>query len=333
MNGVNEINNIYIKRTLNVIKENPELTGFYSYLTSSGKSVLTINHYVYSALRLLKISGKSPNELVLDDFTKFMHVATYKEDGSQYTAGYTIEQYHGIKNYGDYLKATHVISENPMDYVKRPRDIESQETIQKREKGYLTSDEIKQVIKNIEKQSEYNFRKLEKPKSKFKYRDLAIITIFLTTGMRCSALTKMDIENINIKEHTIYLTEKGRKVRKYQLSDNVYDILFNWLLERNLFLHNKDIEENAVFISKYGERLKYDGIKEIVKKYTFNINGKHITPHKLRATYGTQLYEATRDIYFVQKAMGHSSPATTERYVRGQNDVTKEASDIMGNLF
>lgn len=333
MNGVNEINNIYVKRTLKVVQDNPELAGFYSYLTSSGKSVLTINHYVYSALRLLKITNKKPNELMLDDFTRFMHEATYKKNGEQYTTSYTIEQYHGIKNYGDYLAATHTISENPMNYVKRPRDIESQETVRKREKGFLTTEEIKEVLDNVRKESEKNFKGFKRPKTKFKHRDMAIMSVFLTTGMRCSALMKLDMSNIDFKEHCLYLTEKGRKVRVYHLADNIWSIFFDWLLERNLFLQRNETEEDAVFINKYGVRMKYDGVKEVVKKYTSDINGKHITPHKLRATYGTQLYEATKDIYFVQRAMGHSSPTTTERYVRGQNDVTKEASDIMGNLF
>ena len=69
-----------------------------------------------------------------------------------------------------------------------------------------------------------------------------------------------------------------------------------------------------------------------MNKYSSNIKGKHITPHKLRATYGTQLYNATGDIYFVQECMGHSNPKTTEIYIRDTKNTTKKASDIMKNL-
>ena len=73
-------------------------------------------------------------------------------------------------------------------------------------------------------------------------------------------------------------------------------------------------------------------IYRVVNKYASNIKGKHITPHKLRATYGTQLYEATKDIYFVQECMKHSNPKTTELYIRGNKNQTKKASDIMRSI-
>ena len=88
----------------------------------------------------------------------------------------------------------------------------------------------------------------------------------------------------------------------------------------------------ALFLNQYGQRMQRDGIKDITTKFAVNIKGKRITPHKLRATYGTQLYEATKDIYFVQKAMGHSGPSVTERYIRGQKGITKTAADIMSKL-
>ena len=71
----------------------------------------------------------------------------------------------------------------------------------------------------------------------------------------------------------------------------------------------------------------------LIKKYSAGIDGKNITPHKLRATYGTQLYNKTGDIYFVQDCMGHHSPKTTENYVREKKQNTKKASDIMSKLM
>jgi integrase len=73
-------------------------------------------------------------------------------------------------------------------------------------------------------------------------------------------------------------------------------------------------------------------IYRIVNKYAANIKDKHITPHKLRATYGTHLYNETKDVYFVQNCMGHSSPKTTETYIRGIKNTTKAASDIMKKI-
>ena len=74
-------------------------------------------------------------------------------------------------------------------------------------------------------------------------------------------------------------------------------------------------------------------ISRVVKKYASEISNKNITPHKLRATYGTQLLKATNDIYFVQDCMGHSNPKTTELYIRGQKQENrKKASEIMSKI-
>ena len=77
-----------------------------------------------------------------------------------------------------------------------------------------------------------------------------------------------------------------------------------------------------------------NAISDVTKKYDVNIKGKCISPHKLRATYGTMLYNKTKDLYFVQKSMGHSSPATTQLYVRDENDRTTEiAANIIEDIL
>ena len=74
-------------------------------------------------------------------------------------------------------------------------------------------------------------------------------------------------------------------------------------------------------------------VYNVIKKYADCIPEKNISPHKLRATYGTQLYNKTGDIYFVQECMGHSNPKTTELYVREKKQNTKKASEIMGKFL
>ena len=109
----------------------------------------------------------------------------------------------------------------------------------------------------------------------------------------------------------------------------VYDI------EEWLSIRAKEIkdDEQALFISNRRRRMDQLSISNVVKKYSKVIEDKHITPHKLRATYGTQLYNETGDIYFVQECMGHSNPKTTELYVRGKKKNMKKASDIMSKML
>lgn len=74
-------------------------------------------------------------------------------------------------------------------------------------------------------------------------------------------------------------------------------------------------------------------VEILINKIGSNINNKHITPHKLRATYATQVYESTHDIYLVSKCLGHANIETTKTYIRGQENKTDVASKIMGNII
>lgn len=328
MTGLDVYNNDNLQIVLNYIQEHPQVKGFYGYLRTD-KSLTTIYHYVKNAQRMLDYVKKNPSDLTFDDYTEYLSYISVKSDGTAVTSSYMIQQYHSLKNYSLYLFETGVSSKHYMQAVKRPKPIESQKTIEKRNNSYLTKEEIKIYLNAVK--NGVGTDKAKACQKKMKARDYAIIMVFLTTGIRESALIKLDVNSINHQNRTLIVTDKGSKVKTYMLNDVAYKAICEWIIYRNIMFSNTD--EDALFLSQYGLRLKRAGLTDIVTKYAVDINGKHITPHKLRATYGTQLYEATRDIYFVQKAMGHSSPATTERYVRGQNDVTKEASDIMGNLF
>ena len=105
-----------------------------------------------------------------------------------------------------------------------------------------------------------------------------------------------------------------------------------WLRKRNEMIPGSEVK--ALFISNRKTRMSRSSVQRLVEKYGANIQGKHMSPHKLRATYGTQLYNATGDIYFVQHCLKHNSPKTSELYVRGnKNTQTKKASEIMGKLI
>lgn len=328
MTGLDVYNNDNLQRVLNYVKEHPKIKGFYGYLKTD-KSLTSIYNYIKIAQNMLDYLNKKPAELTFDDYVEYMAVNSTKDDGTPKTSSFAVLQYHALKNYSTYLFESGVAAKNYMTSIKRPKAIDSQKTIEKRSIGFLTKEELKIYISAVKDGVGSDHAKVCQRRTK--ERDIAIILIFLTTGIRKSAMVKLDVNNIDFEKRVLWVTDKGSKVHAYKLNDATFDAIVSWLNRRKELFGNTN--EEALFLTKYGKRLKDDGIKQIVMKYAVNINGKHITPHKLRATYGTQLYEATKDIYFVQRAMGHSSPSTTERYVRGQNDVTKEASDIMGNLF
>ena len=115
------------------------------------------------------------------------------------------------------------------------------------------------------------------------------------------------------------------------MSDGVLDLARRWLHDRSAKGVSKN--EKALFISSRLGRMHVNSISNVVSKYAKGVKNINFSPHKLRATYGTQLYDKTKDIYLVQQCMGHSSPKTSELYVRGQKNSSRErAADIMAEI-
>lgn len=91
-------------------------------------------------------------------------------------------------------------------------------------------------------------------------------------------------------------------------------------------------DERAFFVSNRGTHITVRAIQLIIRRYSEEVNDK-ITPHKLRATYATLLYQQTRDIYKVSKALGHESTVPTQRYVHYENVNNAENAEIMAEFL
>lgn len=323
MNGVQQYENTIEKRINNIIIAYPSLEGFSNYIHTKG--ALTTNYsYLLHITRFLNKYDKDFNQITFDDYISYL--ASLR----QTTNGYQRCAYFALKRFSEYLVYSRKTSIDYMKDIVAPKNTESIETKEKREIGFLTKEEVDDIFENI-KCGVGNDRAIAKQKE-WKERDLAIMYLFLSTGIRCSAMYKLDINNIDWDDGTLIVIDKGSKVHKYVLSPKVMTALRIWMIRRNELLKGK--EESALFISYRKTRLGNLGIAKIVEKYAYDIKGKHITPHKLRATFGTQLYNETRDIKFVQDQMGHSNPKTTELYIRGNRDADRQkAADIMSKFL
>ena len=163
-------------------------------------------------------------------------------------------------------------------------------------------------------------------------RDLLMIQIFLTTGMRCSALYRLDVDSLDLKRGTLATIDKGGQVQLHHLSESVIETARKWMEERK----DKGVsdDEKALFISNRLTRMHVNSIAKVVDKYASHVKNTKFSPHKLRATYGTHVYNKTKDVYLVQQCMGHSNPKTSELYIRGQKNASREkASGIMDSLL
>lgn len=313
----NEKIDVYIDKN----SDKPYLNGYRHFINDSAST--TVYNYLRHVCSFMNYCKKDIKDLDLDDFT--IYLSSIKNT----TQSYQIVAYAALKKFSMYLLASNKNISNPMQYIKRPKFKESKETIDKRNIGYLEKKEIKKYLNAVVNGA--GTERATNRQKNWKERDLLIVLIFLNTGMRCSALCKLDVENIDITNKKLYTVDKGDVLQEYDLSEEIITHVINWINKRKVLLG--DINEKALFISNRRERMSQFAVSSVVNKYADNIKGKHITPHKLRATYGTQIYEATGDLYLTQQCMGHKNPKTTELYIRGQEENIREvASGIMSKL-
>ena len=319
MTGKDDYNNKFNRMSLRRIeKSDPDwhLFGFYNSLVIK-RSYKTAYEYLGYVIDFLEKYVDDVRQIDVDCYYGYM--ASIKNSSSSKQIG----AYHSLQKYSKYLKSKG-LCEDYMQYIDRPKFFEDQKTIDKREKGFLTKSETKKMFDNLEKQYKNDI---------WKTRNYAILIIFLSTGIRCSALYKLDVEDVDLHEKTITVYEKGGKNRVINIPDQTADAIKKWLEYRSLLIGDNSTE-NALIISTRKRRMDAGSIYYLIKKVGEIVTGKNITPHKLRATYGTQLYSITKDLFFVQSCMGHSSPKTTEIYIRGQkSDISKKAANIMGGFI
>ncbi len=159
-----------------------------------------------------------------------------------------------------------------------------------------------------------------------KVRDVAIMTLLLGTGLRVSECVGLNINDVDFKTNAIKVTRKGGNQVILYFSDEVKVALFDWLQERSANVEL--VDEPALFTSLQNKRISTRAVQKLVKKYAEIVTPlKHITPHKLRSTYGTRLYHATQDIYIVADVLGHRDVNTTKKhYAAISDDIRKAAS-------
>ena len=162
--------------------------------------------------------------------------------------------------------------------------------------------------------------------SKTKYRDVAILSLFLGTGIRISELVGLNIEDIDFDSNAFTVVRKSGHSTILYFSDEVADALKKYLNQR-LNLPDVPEQERALFLSIQNKRISVRAVQNLVTKYARIVSPlKKITPHKLRSTFGTELYRATGDIYVVADILGHSDVNTTKKhYAAIDTDIRKNA--------
>ena len=158
---------------------------------------------------------------------------------------------------------------------------------------------------------------------KTKVRDIAIVTLFLGTGIRVSECVGLDLNDVNFRENSIRIIRKGGNEAVLYFGEEVEKALLDYIEGPRAQIAQQALpgEENALFFSLQKKRISVHAVENLVEKYAREfVPQKKITPHKLRSTYGTSLYKETGDIYLVADVLGHKDVNTTKKHYAAMDE-------------
>jgi len=308
--------------TLTRVKYIYDLKLFFNYLISNEKDFKSIESPAnFSLLDLEKIT--------VDHIENFMEYLTYYEKETEHGVIYHQNKASGksrklsaIRKMFNYFYKKRKILNNPSELIESPK-------IREKPIIRLTLDEMSKILDEVangenlteRQQRYYNYTKK---------RDLAIITLLLGTGLRVSECVGIDINHIDFDSNAIRITRKGGNEAIIYFGDEVKEALLSYMEERKDKI-TKEGFDNAFFISLHKKRLTDRAIQNLVKKYSkLVVTLKNISPHKLRSTYGTNLYKETGDIYLVATVLGHKDVNVTKKhYAHLEEERKKSAANIV----
>ena len=184
----------------------------------------------------------------------------------------------------------------------------------------LEADEVAMLLDYIEHGGDDLTGQKKVYYEKTKDRDLALVTLLLGTGVRVSECVGLDIEDVDFKNNGIKVARKGGNEMVVYFGPEVEKALKNYLEVRKNIVPVEG-HEHALFYSTQRKRLGVQAVENLVKKYARQVTTtKKITPHKLRSTYGTALYQETGDIYLVADVLGHKDVNTTKKHYAALDD-------------
>ena len=227
-----------------------------------------------------------------------------------------------LKSFYNYFFRCEKLTTNPAALIQLPKLHEKEIIRLDIDEVALLLDEVEQGEQLTEKQKAFHNRT--------RIRDLALLTLLLGTGLRVSECVGLDLEDLDYVLDSLKLLgsihRKGGKEVTIYFGTEVEDALLDYLEERH------EIEafpghEQALFLSLQRKRLSVRSVENLVKKYAQLVAPlKKITPHKLRSTYGTNLYRETGDIYLVADVLGHADVNTTKKHYAALEDERRRSA-------
>lgn len=289
----------------------------------------TIRLYLASINPILsEIKITDVNRTTITEFFISVKTKTDNEGNITYTSdSYRQSVWCIMNSLCKFLYKSHYIPENYMDLIAKPKNKDLARIDESR--ILLNENEFNKILKAVK--NGVGSDRAKAHQDKMRNRDLLILMLFMTTGMRKTALSEINISDINFETKTLTVVDKGNKTHFYELSDEIINLINKWLVDRKIILDFSNTD--ALFVSSQKSRLSSNAIYMLVTKYCDEGLGYHISPHKLRAGFCSILYKKTGNIEFVRRTVGHTNIATTQRYIQTEKKEKKQAMEIMSGIL
>ena len=221
-----------------------------------------------------------------------------------------------VRSFYDYLFKNQRISSNVTELVPLPK-VHEKPIIR------LTKEEMARMLDLSQSGEQLTVQQQKFQKITAK-RDFAILSLFLGTGIRVSECVGMNIGDVDLENNAFIVTRKGGNQVVLYFPPEVAEALADYLEER-VKTETLPGQEDALFLSLQRRRITQRAVQNLVKKYAAVAAPlkSRISPHKLRSTYATNLYNETGDIYLVADVLGHSSVDTTRKHYADMTDARR----------
>ena len=196
------------------------------------------------------------------------------------------------KGFFNYLKKIGLVTDSPFDLISSPKSPSHLPSV-------LSPEEVSQLL---------NF----KPKNAQEKRDLAIIELIYSSGLRVSEAVNVNLNDFEDNKNFLRVLGKGSKTRLVPVGRYAQNAINDWMVEREKLSTNN----NALFVNLRGNRISTRSVQERIKSIAIMQGLPPVNPHMLRHSFATHLLESSGDLRSIQELLGHSSLSTTQIYTR-----------------
>ena len=279
-------------------------------MNKKGFVINDINEYINFISQVKNLSNNTANSYLRDlkkfsDFVEKLNISKYSEItddicsawiGDLFTKNInprSIQRHiSSAKGFFKFLKKNNVVNSSPFELITAPKTPNNLPEV-------LSPEDVEQLL---------NF----KPTSVVEIRDLAIIELIYSSGLRVSETVSIDLNDFEEDMSFLRILGKGSKTRLVPVGKYAKSAINEWLIERNKIINNT----NALFLNSRGKRIGIRSVQLRLRKMALKQGLAPIHPHMLRHSFATHMLESSGDLRTIQELLGHSSLSTTQIYTK-----------------